>query len=114
MVLFKKVISNLVFAMSTFLRTADSGSGSRESLVEEGVREFAREIEDLIGYSANPQRYRDIRQHFEEDDRYFEEDLGHLSEALRYLEEEGSIKKDVRIFDVDEPAPAYALERDSI
>jgi len=73
-----------------------------------GTKEFAQDIEDLIAFSAKPQTYGDIKNHFEEDENYFESDLDHIKEALDYLEDEDRVKTDIRL-DLEEPETAYSV-----
>ena len=76
----------------------------------QGIQDLADDIEDLLAYSANPQRYQDIRNHFEEDEKYFEEDLDSIKKALNHLEEQDRIKSyDVRL-DVEERNNAYSIK----
>lgn len=81
---------------------------------DEGLKGFADDIESLLAFSARPQRYQDIRDHFEEDENYFEEDLEYISDALEYLQEEDRVKQDIRL-DGEFPESAYSIrDYDSI
>jgi len=73
--------------MSTVLKEENQQKAGR------GIKDFAEDIEYLIGFSSKPQTYDDIENHFEADEKYFESDLDHIKEALDYLEEKKKEKK---------------------
>lgn len=88
--------------MSTLLTKED------KQLAGEGLKGFADDIEDLLAFSSVPQRYQDIRDHFEEDEKYFEEDLDYIVDALDYLQEQDRVKEDIRL-DGEVPENAYSI-----
>lgn len=73
-----------------------------------GIEDFAEDIKDLLAFSAVPQRYQDIRDHFEEDEKYFEEDLDYVKDALIYLQDQDQVKQDIRL-DGERPQGAYSI-----
>lgn len=98
--------------MSTVLE----GEG-RKNEVENGVKEFAEDIETLLAYSntfeSGPFTEQQIRNHFKEDESYFEDDLDYVKDALDYLQEQNRIKPDF-VSDEEGLKNAYSFDQYSI